>query len=184
MLDRIPFGPILAILTLLSALFFPVLVLMGFAVSRSRMAVPTHVNWAIPVTLLTIFSHAIIMFYFIGTGSRIKEVVREFRLDPDLYRRTLAFKARIFPLSSLTMLLVMASYIIGGGTHTRFALTPPFVHGMVAVAATILNTLLAVREVAGVSENLTLVDDVDRAVQAATGQAGASTQEGVAGEGV
>src|SRR5713101_3796036 len=115
MLDRIPFGPILVILTLLSALLFPLLVLMGLGVAWNRVTVPSHVTWAIPITLLTIFTHAIIMFYFIGTGSRIKEVVKEFKLDPMLYRRTLSFKARLFPLSSMTMLVVMAAYIIGGG---------------------------------------------------------------------
>lgn len=168
MLDRIPFGPILVILTLLSMLLFPVLLLLGLAVHYRMITVPTHVNWAIPITLLAIFSHAIIMFYFIGTGSRIKEVVKEFRLNVDLYRRTLVFKARIFPLSTLTMTLIMAAYILGGGAHTRFAWTPPLLHGLVALGAAILNTVLSLREVACISENLTLVDEVDEAVLSAT----------------
>jgi hypothetical protein len=168
MLDRIPFGPILAILTLLSMLLFPVLLALGLAVHYKVITVPTHVTWAIPVTLLAIFSHAIIMFYFIGTGSRIKEVVKELKLDVELYRRTLAFKARIFPLSTLTMALIMAAYILGGGAHTRFAWTPPLLHGLVALGAAILNTRLSLREVVCISENLTLVDDVDQAVLAAT----------------
>jgi len=168
MLDRVPFGPILVVLTLLSALLFPVLVVMGEAVSWGRMSVPAHVGWAIPITLLTIFTHAIIMFYFIGTGSRIKEVVKEFKLDVELYRRTLPFKARVFPLATLTMSLVMATYVLGGGAHTHFTWTPPLLHGLLALAAAILNVLLALREVVCISENLTLVDDVDRAVLAAT----------------
>jgi hypothetical protein len=168
LLDRIPFGPILVILTMLSGLLFPVLVLLGYAASLEWFAVASHIRTAIPITLLTIFSHAIILFYFIGTGSRIKEVVKEFRLDLALYRRTLDFKARVFPLSCLTMLLVMATYILGGGVHTRFAWTPALLHGLLAVAAAVLNTVLTVREVVCISENLTLVDDVDRAVLAAT----------------
>jgi hypothetical protein len=168
MLDRIPFGPLLVLLTLLSALAFPVLVVMGVAVSWGHLSVPRHVGWAIPVTLLSIFAHAIIMFYFIGTGSRIKEVVKEFRLDPELYRRTLVFKQRVFPLSTLTMGLVMAAYILGGGAHTRFAWTPGWLHGLVALVSAALNIQLALREVVCISDNLTLVDDVDRAVHAAT----------------
>src|SRR5207249_1425785 len=120
MLDRIPFGPILVILTLLSMLLFPVLVALGLGVHFGRVTVPTHVAWSIPVTLLTIFSHAIILFYFIGTGSRIKEVVKEFKLDARLYRQTLDFNARVFPLSTLTIALIMAAYILGGGAHTHF----------------------------------------------------------------
>ncbi|HEV8336926.1 MAG TPA: hypothetical protein VGR67_10950 [Candidatus Polarisedimenticolia bacterium] len=168
MLDRIPFGPILVILSLVSMLLFPVLVGMGAAVSLKALDVPAHVNWAIPVTLLAIFSHAIIMFYFIGTGSRIKEVVREFKLEEGLYRRTLAFKARVFPLSTLTMALIMTAYVLGGGAHTHFPWTPPLLHGLTALAAAVLNTVLSLREVVCISENLTLVDDVDRAVLAAT----------------
>jgi len=168
LLDRLPFGPILVILALLSALLLPLPVLMGVGVSRGWISVPGHVQWAIPVTLLAIFTHAIILFYFIGTGSRIKEVVKEFRLDQDLYRRTLAFKARVFPLSMLTMTLIMVAYIIGGGTHTHFRWTPAWLHGLVALAATFLNGILALREVVSISENLTLVDDVDQAVFSAT----------------
>ena len=168
MLDRIPFGPILVILTILSGVLFPVAVLMGWFVSRGWLTIPTHVLASIPITLLSIFTHAIIMFYFIGTGSRIKEVVKEFKLDAQLYRRTLPFKARVFPLSMLTMGAIMTSTIIGGGTHTHFAWTPPWLHGLVALAAALLNGLLAVREIVCISENLTLVDDVDHAVYSAT----------------
>ncbi|HMC82549.1 MAG TPA: hypothetical protein VKL61_04885 [Candidatus Polarisedimenticolia bacterium] len=167
MLDRVPFGPILAILALLCAVLFPATALMGLGASWGRVTVPAHVSWAVPVTLLTIFTHAIIMFYFIGTGSRIKEVVKELSLNPSFYRRTLAFKDRVFPLSSLTLLVVMAAYIIGGGTHTRFRWTPPLLHGLVGAAAVVFNFLLCLREVACISDNLTLVDEVDRAVLSA-----------------
>jgi hypothetical protein len=168
LLDRIPFGPILVILTILSGILYPVAVLMGWFVSRGWLSVPTHVQWSIPITLLSIFTHAIIMFYFIGTGSRIKEVVKEFKLDVRLYRRTLPFKARVFPLSMLTMGAIMVSTIIGGGTHTNFPWTPPWLHGVLALAAALLNGVLALREIVCISENLTLVDDVDLAVFSAT----------------
>jgi hypothetical protein len=167
-LERIPFGPLLVILTMISALFFPVPVVMGLAASRGWISVPSHVSLSIPFTLLSIFTHAIIMFYFIGTGSRIKEVVKEFRLDVQLYRRTLPFKARVFPLSSLTVALIMTAYIIGGGAHTHFRWTPAWLHGLTALAAAVLNAVLAVREISCISENLTLVDDVDQAVFSAT----------------
>ena len=168
MLDRIPFGPILVILTLLSAVAFPAAVVMGWAVSRGWLSVPSHVAWSIPVTLLSIFTHAIILFYFIGTGSRIKEVVKEFRLDVSLYRRTLDFKSRVFPLSMLTMGVIMTAYIIGGGVHTRFPWTPAWLHGLLSLLAAALNGLLAMREVVCISENLTLVDEVDQAVYSVT----------------
>ena len=168
MLDRIPFGPILVVLTLLSALLFPVVVAMGWAASSGWMSIPSHVSWSIPITLLSIFTHAIIMFYFIGTGSRIKEVVKEFKLDTALYRRTLEFKARVFPMSMLTMGLVMAAYIIGGGAHTHFRWTPAWLHGLLSLAAAVFNILVALREVVCISDNLTLVDDVDQAVFTAT----------------
>ena len=168
MLDRIPFGPLLVILTMISALFFPVPVAMGYAASRGWISIPSHISLAIPFTLMPIFTHAIIMFYFIGTGSRIKEVVKELKLDVELYRRTLPFKARVFPLSMLTMALIMAAYILGGGAHTHFRWTPSWLHGCLALVAAALNVVLAVREVTCISENLTLVDDVDQAVFAAT----------------
>src|SRR5258705_7352600 len=141
---------------------------MGLGASSGWVTITAHVNWSVPVTLLTIFTHAIIMFYFIGTGSRIKEVVKELGLDPTLYRRTLAFKARVFPLSTLTLLVVMAAYILGGGTHTHFRWTPPLLHGIVGGAAVVLNLLLCLREGGCISDNLTLVDEVDRAVLSAT----------------
>jgi hypothetical protein len=68
----------------------------------------------------------------------------------------------------LTMGAVMGSYIIGGGTHTHFPWTPPWLHGLLALAAALLNGLLALREIVCISENLTLVDEVDQAVLSAT----------------
>ncbi|MBI4483654.1 MAG: hypothetical protein HY652_12295 [Acidobacteria bacterium] len=77
-----------------------------------------HFLFAIVSALITVFSHSMTMFFFIGSGRTIREYIREHRMDESHLRQTRLFKARVFPFATAAIGLTMVVTILGGGVHT------------------------------------------------------------------
>jgi hypothetical protein len=77
-----------------------------------------HVLIALATCLLLLFSHCWIMFYLIGTGKAIKQVVADEGLSLELVEETKTLKNRCYPSLMLAMALAMATFILGGGVDT------------------------------------------------------------------
>src|SRR5678809_1176137 len=114
---------VLALLTsaLVSIVCFIVTILMGFSVVKATL--PQHVLFGFFTTFLVTLSQSMTMFYFIGTGKQVKDLVASLPTGPQLVQRTKVFKAKVFPPSLWAMLFTMATMIIGGGVHTHVAWT-------------------------------------------------------------
>ena len=80
--------------------------------------VGTHVKMGLVTAILTMLTLTTTMFYFIGTGSAIKEEVREEGLDLEYLRRARAFKGSFFYALFFGMLLIMAAAMLGGCAHS------------------------------------------------------------------
>tara|TARA_B100001996_G_C18585613_1_gene564054 strand:+ start:658 stop:984 length:327 start_codon:yes stop_codon:yes gene_type:complete len=59
------------------------------------------------------------MFYLIGSGKKIKEVIIEFKLDKKFYEDVLKIKRVLFPPLTINMLIVATGFILGGGVQTK-----------------------------------------------------------------
>src|SRR5438094_4108436 len=59
--------------------------------------------------------HAIVFAHFIGSGKWIKRGVEAANLDRAMVQRTKRFKAKVFPFALLSMLLAVATAVLGGG---------------------------------------------------------------------
>src|SRR5215467_7331793 len=118
---------VLGLLTasLLSIICFIIAVVMGFTLHGSA-SVSQHILWGFFATFLVTLSQSMTMFYFIGTGKHVKDLVANQPSGNEFIRRTKVFKAKVFPPALWAMLFTMATMIIGGGVHTR--LIPPWVH--------------------------------------------------------
>jgi 4-hydroxybenzoate polyprenyltransferase len=73
-----------------------------------------HMMAALAASLLLLFAHCWIMFYLIGTGTAIKDAVKENGLDPQWIEDTKRFKNRSYPMLMLAMGLAMATFVLGG----------------------------------------------------------------------
>ena len=137
-----------------------------------------HVLWALIATLLTLFSHCLVMFYLIGTGKMVKEIVAEAEgLDAEAYRhKLLSFKRRGFPLPTWAIVAVMAAFIVGAGVHT--GAVPKPVHVSLALFALLLNLAASWREVRILIENGILIFDLNEALAKAREEEGAASQRG------
>src|SRR5882672_1469732 len=97
MLNNVPIARILGFLFLATVGILGWTTYQGYRASAGALDAGAHIRFALFGIVVVLFTHTMTLFYFVGTGSRIKKVVREYALEPGLYQRTLRFKARLFP---------------------------------------------------------------------------------------
>jgi len=153
---------VLALLTasLLSIVCFIVTILMGFGVVNTPLA--QHVLFGFFTTFLVTLSQSMTMFYFIGTGKQVKDLVASLPAGPELVQRTKVFKAQVFPPALWAMLFTMATMIIGGGVHTKVAWTPTLLHTALAAISLYYNVVAFWKEAKYMIANNLLLEEVDR----------------------
>ena len=124
----------------------------------------THVTLGLTCAILILFSHSMTMFYFIGTGIRMKELVSEHRVEEDLVTPTRLIKAHVFPMMTMAILLTMVTFILGGGVDT--GKIPGAIHLVLALGSMVLNYLAAAKAIAAIFANVRLFDRLDQIVVA------------------
>src|SRR5213083_2976577 len=156
---------VLALLTseLLSIVCFIVTLLMGFMVVKTTLS--QHVLFGLFTTFLVTLTQSMTMFYFIGTGKQVKDLVAGLPAGAQLVQRTKTFKAEVFPPSLWAMLFTMATMIIGGGVHTHVAWTPPALHALLAAISLYYNIVAFWKEAKYMIENNMVMEEVDRLLQ-------------------
>jgi len=156
---------VLALLTsaLLSIVCFIATLLMGFMVVKTTLA--QHVLFGFFTTFLVTLTQSMTMFYFIGTGKQVKDLVGSLPEGGNIIQRTKIFKAKVFPPALWAMMFTMATMIIGGGVHTHVVWTPPLLHGALAAASLYFNVAAFWKEAKYMLENNILMEEVDRLLQ-------------------
>ena len=157
---------VLGLLTtsLLSIVCFISAVFMGFTMHGSA-AISRHILWGFFATFLVTLAQSMTMFYFIGTGKQVKDLVAGMPEGGALIQRTRIFKAKVFPPALWAMLFTMATMIIGGGVHTHVSWTPPLLHAALAAASLYFNLVAFWKEAKYMIENNMLMEEVDRLLQ-------------------
>src|SRR2546427_6772345 len=153
---------VLALLTsaLISIVCFISTLVMGFTMV-ARTGLSQHVLLGLFTTFLVTLTQSMTMFYFIGTGKQVKDLVASLPDGGDLVQRTKVFKAKVFPPALWAMLFTMATMIIGGGVHTRVSWTPPLLHTGLAAVSLYFNLVAFWKEGKYMIENNMLMEEVD-----------------------
>src|SRR5438093_1561614 len=99
---------VLALLTsaLISIICFISTFVMGFTMA-ARTGLSQHVLLGLFTTFLVTLTQSMTMFYFIGTGRQVKDLVAALPQGSDLVQRTKVFKAKVFPPALWAMLFTM-----------------------------------------------------------------------------
>ena len=118
----------------------------------------THIKFAFPTSLIVLFTHTMTLFYFIGTGKSIKTAVTEYKLDQNFLVQTTALKKKLFPLILLAILLMMITFILGGGTDAK--VVADWVHGLFGGATLVCSILAFVREYQAIFATVKLMNAV------------------------
>tara|TARA_B100000029_G_C17551800_1_gene950360 strand:+ start:926 stop:1378 length:453 start_codon:yes stop_codon:yes gene_type:complete len=79
----------------------------------------SHIQFAFLSTIFYMFSQSWIMFYFIGSGKKIKEIILEYKFDKSIYNEVIISKKKVFPHITLNILFIGTVFVIGGGVHTQ-----------------------------------------------------------------
>ena len=158
---------VLALLTtsLLSIVCFIATAIMGFMMS-GRAGLGQHFLFGFFSTFLVALAQSMTMFYFIGTGKQVKDLVTNHPAGKEFIQRTRVFKARVFPPATWAILFTMATMIVGGGVDTHVRWTPPFLHAALAAVALYYNGLAFWRETKYMIEHNILMEELDRSLRA------------------
>ena len=154
---------VLGLLTasLLSIICFIVAIVKGLTI-HGPAAVSQHVLWGFYATFLVTLAQSMTMFYFIGTGKHVKDLVAHQPEGNEFIRRTKVFKAKVFPPALWAMLFTMTTMIIGGGVHTHASWTPPWLHLGLAIVALYYNLVAFYRDAKYMIEHNMLMEEVER----------------------
>ena len=148
--------------SLLSLVCFIYTAWLGFGV-HGPAGIGNHFLYGFFTTFLVTLAQSMTMFFFIGTGKQVKELVSNDSRGPDFIRRTKQFKAKTFPPMLWAMLLTMATMIVGGGVHTQ--VLPGFhlaiVHGVLAAIALYYNLVATWRNARYMIEHNMLMEELE-----------------------
>jgi hypothetical protein len=134
----------------------------GYALAYGKAGFESHFHLALVSSLLGIFGHAMTMFYFIGTGKAIKDVVREQNLDKGFLSATRRQNMIASSWATAATACLMFQFIIGGGAHTRAV--PARVHEIAFYVTVVVSALASYREIRLLSEQNALADRVNELV--------------------
>ena len=116
-----------------------------------------HFLWSLGSTFLLVMGHSFVMFFLLATGVEMKDMEKARGWGDSFRKRTVAMKARVFPVMTSALLLVVVNFMMGAAAHTRAV--PRMVH--VALAwVTILTCVLALyREYRALGDNNRLIGE-------------------------
>ena len=129
--------------------------LLGYRVASGAALLKGHFLAAFGATTLLVMGHAFILFFLIATGVELKDMEKTHGWGDSFRRRTIALKSRVFPLATLTLLLVMANFILGAAAHTHAL--PPLVHEALAWTTLACCVLTLHREYRALGDNNRLI---------------------------
>ena len=120
-------------LHILSIVTIAVTVFYGIMIPYGGGAFGRHFLIALAAAMLAVFTHTMTYFYFVGMGSNLKKAVQEFNRGHDHLKSARAVKAKVLPWAFGGMGLLMVTFILGGGAHTRAI--PSWIHTALGYSA-------------------------------------------------
>ncbi len=129
--------------------------LIGYGVSIGAAVMKTHFLAALGSTTLLVMAHSFILFFLIATGVELKEMEKAHGWGDSFRRRTIGLKGRVFPIATLTLLLVMVNFILGAAAHTRAI--PAWLHALLAWSTLLAAALTLYREYRALGDNNRLI---------------------------
>lgn len=135
-------------------------ILLGHQPPLDPAGVKRHFLAALGTTTILVLAHSFIMFFLIATGVEMKELEKRRGWGDSFRQRTVGMKSRVFPVATLALLFVMASFVLGAAAHTRAL--PGWAHGLVGWATLGVCLVALAREYQALGENNRLIDEAAR----------------------
>ena len=112
------------ILMLISFISIIVAAYLGYLSSNQN-----HILISLFASIIYMLSQTLILFYFITSGSKIKEIIKNNNLDiSKYYQPVLDMKMKLFPHIMVNMIIIGVTFIIGGAVHNN--IISPLIHSL------------------------------------------------------
>ena len=122
-----------------------------------------HISIGIFTTMITLFAHSMMMFYFLGKGKAVREAAAEGGLSREYERRIAIARKPVFSIVTLAMFATIVTALAGASVDT--GVLPSGVHGMLAYTCLALNLFALRVEIAALTESGRVVEEVNQLLQ-------------------
>jgi hypothetical protein len=151
--------PLFVGVTLVNLLCLGVATTLGYASLRSGGETrPAHILAGALATLVCCAVHCVVFTYFIATAKWIRHAVLVKQLDAEFVRPTRSFKLQAFPAALLAMGAVFATAVLGAA-RDNYGIDRIW-HHSAALAALVVNLLVAAIEFRAIQRNGRLIDRI------------------------
>ena len=129
-----PVAQFLLITTLLTIAGLITTSIVGFMASPGNVA--QHIMFALGTVVIGLFSQSMTMFFFIGTGTQLKDKTRGGAGEASVKSETRALTMKVSPAATFAMLMLMVTFITGGGVSS--GKTPRWLHDLLTLATIVV----------------------------------------------
>lgn len=113
-------------LHVLSIAAIAVTVFYGIKIPEGGGAFGRHFMLALVAAIVAVFTHTMTYFYFAGMSGNVKRAVQEHGKGKERLAESRRIKAKVLPWAFGGVGLLMVTFILGGGAHTRAI--PAWIH--------------------------------------------------------
>ncbi len=119
-----------------------------------------HISIGIFTTMITLFAHSMMMFYFLGKGKAVREAAAEGGLSREYEHRIAIARKPVFSIATLAMIVTIVTALIGASVDT--GVLPAGVHAVLAYTCLALNLGALRVEIKALSESGRVVEEVNQ----------------------
>ena len=131
--------------------------------AASHAMLAQHVSIGIFSTMITLFAHSMMLFYFLGKGKAVREAAAEGGLSREFERRIAVARKPVFSIATLAMVVTMITALVGASVDT--GVLPSGVHAVLAYSCLALNLGALRVEINALGESGRVVAEVDQLLQ-------------------
>jgi hypothetical protein len=128
--------------------------------ARNNAVLAQHISIGIFSTMITLLTHSMMMFYFLGKTKAVREAAAEGGLSTDYERRMAAARRPVFSIALFAMLATMITALVGATVDT--GVLPSGIHAVLAYSCLALNLGALRVEINALTESSRVVAEVNQ----------------------
>lgn len=151
--------PLFVGLTCLNFIALAVAMTFGYLRTGPDETASRHMLSGVLAAMVCCGVHCVVFTYFAATAKWVQHAIQLKQLDPSLLAPTRSFRAQAFPAAISAIAIVFLAAFAGAGADNYGGLWRP-AHHVLAIAALVVNALVALIEYRAIFRNGRLIDTV------------------------
>lgn len=122
-----------------------------------------HISIGIFSTMITLLTHSMMLFYFLGKTKAVREAAAEGGLSTEYERRIAVARKPVFSIALLAMIATIVTALVGASVDT--GVLPSGIHAVLAYSCLALNLGALRVEINALTESGRVVTEVNQLLQ-------------------